>query len=290
MNYRDIDFFPGVNLIICNACRMKCSFCCASHIDKREKIDKEKLFKLIDVLKENGTRRICFTGGEPLLCPYFEELVKYSYDKGIINTVMSSDGELVNKLNVDGKYFDTFWLSIHGLGEEHDQITNMTGSFNKLEKALDEKHIIYPLGVWSVITTKEKDKLDDLIKWCIDHHAKKLYLSNLNETGDGEKYSNANGRIPDKEFAKIVDKYQKKYEKEIPIFGQKFDRDCQCALVYPNGDIYLTPFKGEENSQKLFGNLLEEKPKEVFQRIKKDNKVWEDYISRYEHSSLFKKE
>ncbi len=290
MDYRDVDFFPGVNLIICNACRMKCSFCCASHIDKQEKIDKDKLFKLIDILHDNGTRRICFTGGEPLLSPYFEELIKYSYDLGIINTVMSSDGKLVSKLDIDGKYFDTFWLSIHGIDGDHDKITNVKDSFNDLKKALNENHDIYPLGVWSVITTKSKDKLDDFIKWCIDNKAHKIYLSNLNETGDGEVYSNSNGRISDKDFASLVDYYADKYKKDIPIFGQKFDRDCQCALVYPNGDVYLTPFKGEENSQKLFGNLLEEDPKEIFNRIKSDENVWEDYISRYEHSSLFKKE
>ena len=290
MDYRDIDFFPGVNLIISNVCRMKCSFCCASHIDKKEKINKDKLFKLIDVLHDNGTKRICFTGGEPLLCPYFEELIKYSYNKGIINTVMSSDGELVSKLKIDGKYFDTFWLSIHGILEDHDNITNYPSSFKKLEKALELKHDDYPIGVWSVITVKEKIKIDELIQWCIDNKAKKIYLSNLNETGDGEVYSSDNGRIPDEMFAKLVEHYQHKYSDLIPIFGQKFDRDCQCALVYPNGDIYLTPFKGEDNSQKKFGNLLDEDPKEVFARIKENKQTWEDYISRYEHSSLFKKE
>ena len=147
MDYRDIDFFPGVNLIISNTCRMKCSFCCASSIDKREKIDKDKLFKLIDILHDNGTRRICFTGGEPLLCPYFEELIKYSYDKGIINTVMSSDGELVNRLKVDGKYIDTFWLSVHGLGKKHDNITNVTNSFAKLEKAFIPEAILFKFAL-----------------------------------------------------------------------------------------------------------------------------------------------
>ena len=244
----DLDFFPSVNLIISKACRMRCSFCCAETNKYHEsKIDTENLFKLIDILYDNGTKRICFTGGEPLLNPHLDELLNYSFKYGIINTIMSSDGKAIQKCNFDPKLVDTFWISVHGIKKFHENITNIKDSFDDIENALENKRIDYPFAIWSVVTPSNRHTLNKLIKWCIKHNIKRLYLSNLNESGKGLEFVSQNGRISDEEFEKMINNYQNKYKDKLNISGQRFSKNAQCTLVYSDGSVYITPYNNEEN-------------------------------------------
>lgn len=282
----DLDFFPSVNLIVSNACRMRCSFCCAE-TDKYKKsdVDIKKLFKIIDILHENGTQRICFSGGEPLLNTHLNELLAYTYNYNIINTIMSSDGKAILNSNFDPKYIDTFWISVHGIGNLHDNITNINGSFADIEKALENIRVEYPFAIWSVITPQNRHNIDKLVEWCLKYNMKRLYLSNINGTGKGKNFISKYNRIPDEEFEKMINDYQKKYADKIAISGQKFSKNAQCTLVYSDGSVYITPYDNEED-QLLVGNILLENPNEVFLRIKKDKSLWNDYTYRYKDSSI----
>jgi len=48
--------------------------------------------------------------------------------------------------------------------------------------------------------------------------------------------------------------------------------------MYSTGDIFIAPYFEEAGFRKHIGNLLTESPKEIFQRFKKDNLLWNDYI------------
>lgn len=285
---KDLDFFPAVNLIVSNACRMQCDFCCAETSKyKSTTIEKDSLFKMIDILYSNGTQRICFSGGEPLLNPYIAELLKYSYNYNLTNTIMSSDGKAISKINFDPKFIDTFWISVHGINEYHDNITNVVNSFSDIQNAIESKKN-YPFGIWSVVTPQNKETVDKLIEWCIGENIKKIYLSNLNLTGKGAEFVSDNGRISDKEFEKLVNYYHNKYIEYITVSGQKFNKNAQCTLVYPDGNVYITPYDNEEY-QLLVGNILNEDPKGVFSRIKGDINLWADYTYRYNNLTLTRK-
>ena len=282
----DLDFFPSVNLIVSNACRMNCSFCCAETKKYRKSmVDNKNLFKLIDILHENGTKRICFTGGEPLLNPHISELLEYSYKYNITNTIMSSDGKAISKCNFDSKLIDTFWISVHGIEELHENITNVRGSFKDIEYALKNNKFDYPFAIWSVVTSNNVNKIDKLIDWCVKFNVKRLYLSNLNSTGKGDEYISKHGRISDKDFDEMLVKYQNKYMDKLIISGQRFCKNAQCTLVYSDGSVYITPYNNEED-QLLIGNILLEDPKKIFLKIKNDRQLWKDYTYRYKDSTI----
>ena len=284
----DLDFFPSVNLIISKACRMRCSFCCAETSKYKDSmVDLENLFKIIDILYENGTKRICFSGGEPLLNPHLDELLSYAYDYGMINIIMSSDGKAIQKCHFDSKLVDTFWISVHGIKEAHEKITNINGSFDDIEFALSHNKHNYPFAIWSVVTPDNVKFLDELINWCIEHHIKRMYLSNLNETGKGKDFVKSGGRINDREFEKIIVAYQKKFQDKLIISGQRFSKNAQCTLIYSDGSVYITPYDNNED-QLLVGNILEEDAKEAFSRLKADPQLWEDYTYRYQNSTINK--
>lgn len=289
MDINELTFFPSVNLIITNACRMRCEFCCAEtkeHETIKSNIDNLK--KIIKILSDNGTKRICFSGGEPLLNKNINELIEYSYNLGIINTLMSSDGQAIKRTNFPKEYIETFWISVHGLKENHENITRIKDSFKDIENAINNPEIKYPFGIWSVVTPQNKDDIDELIYWSIKYNIKRFYLSNINETGKGKDFIKKNNRITEKSFEKLLDNYQNKYNKLINISGQRFNKNAQCVLVYANGNVYITPYENEEK-QLLIGNLLKDEPKKIFLKIKNDENIWNDYIFRYKNSSILKK-
>lgn len=282
----DLDFFPSVNLIVSNACRMRCSFCCAeTDRYKNDTVNNENLFKIIDILHNNGTKRICFSGGEPLLNKNIDELLLYSYNYDIINTIMSSDGKAISKCNFKPELVDTFWISVHGINELHENITNIKGSFNDIENAIKNNKVGYPFAIWSVVTPQNRANLDKLVEWCLKLNINRLYLSNINGTGKGKDFIEKYNRIPDEEFEEMVVNYQNKYSDKITISGQKFSKNAQCTLIYSDGSVYITPYDNEED-QLLIGNILTENPKDVFLKIKNNNELWEDYTYRYKNSTI----
>lgn len=285
---RNLLFFPAVSLVVTNSCRMKCKFCCAEELKKPSKIEENNLLKIIDILYENNVKRILFTGGEPLLSPFLEKCMKRSYDYKIQNTLMTSDGKLLNRLNIPKEYFNVIWLSIHGINSEHDEITSVKNSFIDLEHALNNKITDYPLAVWCVLTPKLKENIDCYIEWCIKNKVKTVYFTNLSKSGLGEDYISTNGRIESNEFQELLDNLRSKYNEQINILGRGFETNAECIVIHSNGDVFVTPYFGEKNNEKCVGNILKEDAKKVFQNFRNDTKIWEDYLERLSKSSLFK--
>ena len=85
-------FFPKMNLqsgtmriVLTTQCNYKCKYCFAEgEKDKDYRIlDIEQIKKVILIGKEFGINNIKLTGGEPLLYPYLEDLLKYIREIGI---------------------------------------------------------------------------------------------------------------------------------------------------------------------------------------------------------------
>ncbi len=135
------DMTKAIVLHITNRCNFNCSFCVRNHsIVAGEKITDRDLavpvFKEILVGgKKNGIQENFFSGGEPILHPYFRELIwltsKYNYKFGIIS---------------NGWFFEDYWPIIKGYWKNifeltfsldgataavHDLIRNKRSSFKR---------------------------------------------------------------------------------------------------------------------------------------------------------------
>lgn len=288
--FSNLKFFPAVSLVLTNACRMNCKFCCAKTEFQMQSRSNLKLFEIVDVLKNNGVKRICFSGGEPLLYNKLTKLAEYCHNNGIENTLMTSDGKLLNELNVNPKHFSKIWLSIHGYGKTHDDITGVNGSFNDLVIAMQNKVNTYPLGVWCVITNTNKADIDSLLKLCIKNNVKNFYLSNVSTVGLGDDYIKENNLITPAEFNLILQDIKQKYGDLITIKGQGFEQDAQCIIVESNGDVIASPYSSEPTNQKIIGNVLLQNPCDIFNNFKLDTKVWTGYKEKLKTSSLYTKQ
>lgn len=103
-------FYPKMNLqsgtmriVLTTKCNYKCKYCFAEgEIDKKDRIlDLENLKKVILISKEFGITNIKLTGGEPLLYPYLEDLLKYIREVGISYVDLTTNISLLNSKNIN---------------------------------------------------------------------------------------------------------------------------------------------------------------------------------------------
>jgi MoaA/NifB/PqqE/SkfB family radical SAM enzyme len=108
---------------------MNCQFCFGP--DKRDKAITEKDGKkAIDIAATSGTKKIVFTGGEPLLCSFVFNLLKYAKNKGLF-VILHTNGLLLNwdKIKILEKLIDQINLPLDGYDEKTNSQMRLPGHF-----------------------------------------------------------------------------------------------------------------------------------------------------------------
>ena len=125
-----------------NACNVKCKFC--YYIDSltaKNNKTTEEIKKDIEFLKSKGLNRLDFTGGEPTIRKDIVELVRYAISIGFKQVGVITNGfrmadENFSKELIDAGLNDCLF-SLHGHNVEiHDKLTQLTGSFERIIKAM----------------------------------------------------------------------------------------------------------------------------------------------------------
>ena len=84
-------------------CNLKCSFCPLTQDKtiKPQNMSIKMVKRIIDEFSLKGGSSIKFVYlGEPLLYPYLGEVIKYAKDKEIIDTIIATNGNLLNEKNI----------------------------------------------------------------------------------------------------------------------------------------------------------------------------------------------
>lgn len=123
-------------------CNIECLHCYHKHEPNRD----ERPFKIKEDLcieVENGYYRGCdyidFTGGEPTICAYLPEIIRYALDKFKMKSCVITNalcGE-----NILGKFIDAgtddFLLSMHGMEKTFDIFTQRQGARQQQMKFIE---------------------------------------------------------------------------------------------------------------------------------------------------------
>lgn len=119
---------PSVNFHLWQPCNMECGFCFAKFQDVKSSIlpkghlPKEESLETIKLLADFGFKKITFVGGEPTLCPWISELIKYAKLRDMTTMIVSNGTNLTNDfLKENEKYLDWVSISIDSL-KEHTNI------------------------------------------------------------------------------------------------------------------------------------------------------------------------
>jgi MoaA/NifB/PqqE/SkfB family radical SAM enzyme len=191
----------AVRIELTNRCPNKCIYC-----DLKENIEmsKKEVFRLLDELKKLGTKKISFSGGEPMIRKDIGEIIDYAKSIGI-SPEMNSCGFAVKERINEIKNLDVIKISLDGDREVHSLISQRKNSFDEAISAIE---ICRKNGILVVITTtltryntniKTIEKLLDIAKgynvMIAFQPVKKMYYSKLD----------LDDIIPDKnEYQKVI--------------------------------------------------------------------------------------
>jgi len=99
-------------------CNLRCKYCYLSFDERNcKELDLLQVKSVIDKLVKAGTRRISFTGGEPLLRDDIGEIIKYASDRNLILS-LTTNGILLEKKIRDLLLLDNISISFDGFDPE----------------------------------------------------------------------------------------------------------------------------------------------------------------------------
>ena len=79
-------------LILTDNCNFKCPYCRGMRSDCQGTFSLEDAKKVIDYWTNEGLRNVRFSGGEPMLYPHLDYLVKRAHDRGVERIAISTNG------------------------------------------------------------------------------------------------------------------------------------------------------------------------------------------------------
>lgn len=214
-------------------------------------LEKDRIFKLIDEMENMGVVEVIFTGGEPFLHPNIFEILEYATSKNLIVTLLTNanflyDPEVVKKL-IGLNLFD-IRVSIYGLENNHDMMTNVKGSFNKSFTAL--KNIRDILGIGTavyVVTNLNYDDHNEVLSLFTNEGINVSINSTLVPTSKGN-LSPLDLRISPQKYNQLITQHN------IPLSGTNCTAGISRFRICPNGD--LNPCELIPNIK--FGNIYED--------------------------------
>ncbi len=190
---------------ITHRCNQRCAYCGLWKRSEPELSTQEAL-RIIDELSSTGTRKIIFTGGEPLLRDDLGRLVDHARRKNI-SVGLSTNGILFASRLPELAGLSYLSLSLEGPEEIHDALRG-GGSFRKvLEAARAAKEKGMSLRFYATLNALNVDRIDDLLGLSDQYGAQIVFQpATANLLGGNEENPVC---LPEEKYAEAIKKLLK---------------------------------------------------------------------------------
>lgn len=176
-------------------CNQRCYFCYFINRIEDHKhpehafmsLDKAK--KICDTLRYfYGNTAIDIQGGEPTIYKDILELVRHCHDIGLYPTLITN-GLMLAKPGAIEKYRDAglrdFLVSLHGVGDIHDDVVRVKGAYDKIMKAIEQmKALEFPFRINCTMSKPVIPLLPEIAQHAIDYGAYAVNFIAFNPFGD----------------------------------------------------------------------------------------------------------
>ena len=132
----DNRFVPSMNLMITGKCNFNCLHCynAAENEARMEEWDIEDIEKLLDEASECGIHSVTLTGGEPMLHPGFNDIVREIRKRNMVLERIATNGSLLTRDTLlmfrELEAFPQIKISFDGVGH-HDHMRGRKGAEEK---------------------------------------------------------------------------------------------------------------------------------------------------------------
>lgn len=143
----------SVNWHVWPRCNYTCKFCFATFTDIPEALSRREALRIPGLLASAGTQKLTFAGGEPLLCPHLDELLKEAKAVGM-TTMIVTNGSLLTEtlLQRISRFVDWIALSIDS-GSEQTERALGRGTGSHVVRAIDAASRIRRRGIGLKVNT-----------------------------------------------------------------------------------------------------------------------------------------
>lgn len=171
-----------VSLMVTHRCNLRCEFCVLVRPESKGGYKEElDFFELIETINQIPRfSLVTFTGGEPLLRKDFMDILEKTVKRNrcsIITNGLNLTEEKAREIirlspkTVLDKGVTVIGISIHGMKQEHDELTKLSGAFDKIIANIEwmqsykkAKKLRYPLiDLKCVINKTNAGSLSDIV-------------------------------------------------------------------------------------------------------------------------------
>ena len=192
------------SVVLTRNCNLRCEFCYVKEAgyNEIESISIDSLKKIVDFCCEAKVKYIFFTGGEPLLYPHLNEILKYIKSQEhkmtiavATNGILLENADFCKKLIASG----IDYIDISMKGKNSTEWVDITGydGYCRQQKAISNLSLLDMDFTCSMVITKENVfSLCDSVKTAFDKGAKQFsftfIIDNNNYSDDKETYLEKN--------------------------------------------------------------------------------------------------
>jgi MoaA/NifB/PqqE/SkfB family radical SAM enzyme len=268
------------------ACNFHCEHCCITKLRRKKG---EKCFTLDDVrdlsrqADEMGLAHIVITGGEPLLFPDFDDLVKaIDPEKFYITSDTNGwflDASKAKHLKSIG--VDKIQLSLDSLsGAEHDAFRGKSGSHQRAIRAIDASLNAGLNIILATVVTKQRIRSDEFVDFLEFAKMKgvAVFVTYAKPVGDWEGNYDVLVNREDMDYVRELEKKFNVFTHLTPAYG--LDLGCiavkRMVSITKYGDVMPCPY-----IHVSLGNFFQEPLKNIIERGLKIK-----YFGRYTDTCL----
>lgn len=267
-----------VQIAIDYECNANCVHCSSEALinPNRKKMSLDTIKELIDQCVSLGTLNFALSGGEPLLYPYLEDIIRYIKQKGVFSNVITNGILLTREkaLSLKNAGLDVIYLSLEGFSDVHDSFYGIPGLFNR-----SVGNMIYAKSVGidtMVLTVATNESLESGLT------AKLADFLYKNQIDTWILYPSVIGKWANNEAVLLTDENRKRYRELLKNPWISWEGDAnylkdgcpagtEVLYITAYGDICPCPF-----IHLSYGNIHETTVKEALDKMR--NNEYFSYI------------
>lgn len=161
LGIRKLPLIGGHKLLY--TCNLRCEMCPFWRRKDEKLLSLEEEILMLKSLERAGVLFMGFEGGEPLLRKDLEQILEESYIR--FHTSLVTNGWLLKeRVRSLSEYLDHLFVSIDGIGEVHDKMRGIPGSFERAVEGIREAKRYLPVSISFTITKKNIDQVRDVVE------------------------------------------------------------------------------------------------------------------------------